>query len=142
MTSKPLSADDYPISEKRADLVRGARGKRLEDLTLDALVSGDITMEDLRITPQALLQQAEVARSVDRRELARNFERASEMACVPQPVIMEMYEMLRPGRARDKQTLMDAARRLRDEFQAEKLAVFMEEAAEVYVRRGLFTTRY
>ncbi len=142
MTRKPLSADDYPIAEKRPDLVRGARGKRLEELTLDALVSGDITMEDLRITPEAPLQQAEVARSVDRDVLARNFERASEMAGVPQPAIMEIYEMLRPGRAPDQKALMDVARRLRDEFQAEILAAFVEEAADVYERRGLFTSRF
>ncbi len=142
MTRDPLSATDYPIAEKRPELVTGARGKPLEDLTLDALVSGEVTMEDLRITPEALLQQAEIARCVGRTELAQNFERASEMAAIPQPVIMEIYELLRPGRARDNQMLLDAATRLRDEFQAEALAIFVEEAAEVYEHRGLFTTRY
>jgi len=142
MTRKPLSAADYPLAEKRPDLVRGARGKPLEELTLDALVSGDVTMEDLRITPQALLQQAEIASSVGRNELARNFERASEMARIPQPIIMEIYEILRPGRASDKQAIIAAAKRLRDEFQAEILAAFIEEAADIYDRRGLFAARY
>lgn len=142
MTRKPLSANDYPLAEKRPELVRGARGKSLDDLTLEAVVSGEVTMEDLRITPGALHQQAEVARSVGRGELAQNFERASEMARIPQAVIMEIYEMLRPGRAPDKQALMDTAQRLRDEFQAQSLAAFVEEAADIYEHRGLFTARY
>ncbi|MBT4934095.1 MAG: glycerol dehydratase [Rhodospirillaceae bacterium] len=142
MTGKPLSAADYPLAEKRSELVKGARGKHLDDLTLDGVVSGDVTMEDLRITPEALHQQAEIARAVGRGELAQNFERASEMARIPQPVIMEMYEMLRPGRASDKQALINAAQRLRAEFQADILAAFIEEAADVYENRGLFTARY
>jgi propanediol dehydratase small subunit len=64
------------------------------------------------------------------------------MARLPQLVIMEIYEVLRPGRARDKQVLTDAANRLRDEYSAEQLAAFVEEASEVYERRGLFSTRY
>ena len=55
---------------------------------------------------------------------------------------MEMYEMLRPGRASDKQALINAAQRLRAEFQADILAAFIEEAADVYENRGLFTARY
>jgi propanediol dehydratase small subunit len=142
MTRKTLSAADYPLAEKRPELVTGGRGKSLDDLTLEAVISGEVTMEDLRITPEALHQQAEIARSVERGELAQNFERASEMTHIPQPLIMEIYEMLRPGRAADKQALMDVASRLREEFRAGSLAAFVEEAAEVYEQRGLFTSRY
>jgi propanediol dehydratase small subunit len=53
-----------------------------------------------------------------------------------------MYELLRPGRAPDKSRLMAAAQRLREEFGAERLAAFLEEAADVYDRRGLFRFRY
>jgi len=61
---------------------------------------------------------------------------------VPQTVIMQTYELLRPGRAKDRQTLLDAAERLRRDHGAERMAAFVEEAAEVYERRGLFTFRY
>ncbi|HSM19652.1 MAG TPA: diol dehydratase small subunit, partial [Hyphomicrobiales bacterium] len=64
------------------------------------------------------------------------------MVKVPQQVIMETYELLRPGRAADKGKLMAAAQRLREEFGAERLAAFLEEAADVYDRRGLFRFRY
>ena len=141
MTDK-LSIADYPLAEKRPERVTGARGKTLDDVTLDRVVAGDIAMEDLRITPDALLAQAEIARAAGRPMLAANFERASEMVSVPQQVIMEMYELLRPGRAPDKGRLMAAAQRLREEFGAVRLAAFLEEAADVYYRRGLFRFRY
>jgi propanediol dehydratase small subunit len=142
MTERLLTAEDYPIAEKRPELVEGARGKKLEDITLASVVAGKITMEDLRIMPGALLQQAAIARAVGRDALAANFERASEMTRLPQPTIMEVYELLRPGRSPSKQALLDQARRLREDFAAERLAAFLEEAAEIYERRRLFSARY
>ena len=99
-------------------------------------------MEDLRITPEALRQQASISRDSGRATLAENFERAAEMSGIPQDVIMQYYELLRPGRVRDKQVLLDAAQRLRDEFGAPLMAAFIEEATGVYDRRGLFRFRY
>jgi len=137
-----LGIADYPLAERRPELVRGRRGKGLADLTLEDVLSGEVEMEDLRITPDALLQQAEIARDANRATLAGNFERASEMAKLPQDFIMEVYELLRPGRAPDKTALEAAAARLRGDYGAERLATFIEEAGQVYERRGLFTFRY
>jgi propanediol dehydratase small subunit len=142
MSESKLGIADYPLAERRPELVRGRRGKGLVDLTLDKVLSGEVEMEDLRITPDALLQQAEIARDASRATLAGNFERASEMADLPQEFIMEVYELLRPGRAPDKTALEAAAARLRGNYGAERLAQFVEEAAEVYERRGLFTFRF
>ena len=75
---------DYPLAENRPDLVKTARGKALQELTLDAVMAGDVTLEDLRITPQALLDQARVATLAGRPTLGRNFERAAELIAVPQ----------------------------------------------------------
>jgi propanediol dehydratase small subunit len=141
MTDK-LTTADYPLAQTRPELVRGARGKPLDDITLDKVVTGDIEMDDLRITPDALLAQAEIARAAGRPTLAANFERAAEMVQVPQEMIMDTYELLRPGRARDRDQIVSAARRLREEFGADKLAAFLDEAAEVYERRGLFRFRF
>jgi propanediol dehydratase small subunit len=142
MTEKRLGIADYPLAETRPAEVRGARGVSLEDITLDAVIEGRVGMEDLRITPEALLQQAEIAEAAGRPTLAANYRRASELTRVPQVVVMETYELLRPGRTRDKQALLAAAARLRDEYGAQRMAEFVEEAAEVYERRGLFTFRY
>lgn len=141
-TPPPLGTADYPLSETRPEQVRTASGKALPELTLDAVMDGSVGLRDLSITPDALRQQAEIARAAGRDTLARNFERAAEMVSVPAEVVLETYELLRPGRTRDKQRLLDAADRLRDEFAAPLLAAFVEEAAEVYERRGLFTYRF
>ena len=140
--SDKLTIEDYPLSEKRPELVASQRGKKLGDITLDTLVSGEVQMEDLRITSQALHYQAEIARAAGRPTLAENFQRGAELVAVPEDVIMQVYELLRPGRAADKSMLLEAAKRLRRDHGAAKLADFIEEAAEVYERRGLFTYRF
>jgi propanediol dehydratase small subunit len=133
---------DYPLSETQPEAVTGKRGKALRDITLDAVLAGDVAMEDLRITPEALRAQADIARDAGRPTLALNFERGAELVEVPQDFIMEVYELLRPGRARSKQQLLDAAASMRDAYSAERIARFIEEAAETYEARGLFTFRF
>ena len=141
MTDK-LTIADYPLAETRSDKIRGQRGKSLDDITLDAVIAGDITMEDLRITPHALADQAEISRAAKRPTLALNFERAAELVSVPQDFIMSSYEMLRPGRAKSKEQLLEIATSFRKEYKAERMAKFIEEAADVYERRGLYTYRF
>lgn len=137
-----LGVADYPLAERRPELIKGPRGKALADVTLDAVMAGHATLEDLRITPEALKLQAEISEAAGRPMLAKNFERAAELVDVPQDFIMQVYELLRPGRAKDKTPLLAAAQRLRQEFGAERMAAFVEEAATVYERRGLFTYRF
>ena len=133
---------DYPLAETQPGAVTGKRGKSLAEITLDSVLAGDVTMEDLRITPQALQAQADVARDVGRPTLALNFERGAELVEVPQDFIMQVYELLRPGRAKSKEELLQAAATMRDTYQAERIARFIEEAAETYSARGLFTFRF
>jgi propanediol dehydratase small subunit len=142
MSATKLTIADYPIAEKRPDLVKGRGGKALDDITLERVVTGEVTLDDLRITPAALRLQGEIARAANRDRLAGNFERAAELVEVPQDFIMEVYELLRPGRARDKGPLLAAAQKLRETYGAVTMARFVEEAAEVYERRGLFTYRF
>ena len=133
---------DYPLAETQPQEVKGLRGKSLVDLTIDELLSGNVTMEDLRITPEALQAQAQIARDSGRSKLASNFERAAELVSIPQEVIMEIYELLRPGRATSKSALLDAADLLRNEYSAPGMAAFIEEAADAYETRGLFKYRF
>ena len=133
---------DYPLAERHPDEVKGARGKKLNDITLDAVVAGDVTIEDLRITAAALDAQAAVSRSAGRPRLADNFERAAELVNVPQDVVMRVYELLRPGRAKSKDELRAAAENLRTAYRANRMADFVMEAAEVYEHRGLFSKRF
>jgi len=133
---------DYPLAETAPHDVKGQRGKAYVDITLDAVISGDVTMEDLRITPGALRAQASIARDVNRPTLAKNFERAAELVGVPQEFIMQCYELLRPGRAKSKDDLLAAARTMRDTYKATDIAAFIEEAAQAYEERGLFVKRF
>lgn len=141
-TDKPLGVADYPLAENRPELVRTATGKPLDALTVEAVAAGAVSLDDLAVTPGTLRLQAEVARAAGRPSLALNFERAAEMVAVPQERILAIYELLRPGRAPGKAALLEAAAELRREFGAERLAAFVEEAAEVYERRKLFVGRF
>jgi propanediol dehydratase small subunit len=142
MSEPKLTASDYPLAEKRPDLVQGQRGKTLDSITLESIIAGEASLEDLKITKRALNQQAEIARDAGRATLAQNFERAADIVDVPQETIMRVYELLRPGRAQSKEQLLAAAGELEATYGAGTMATFIKEAAEVYERRGLFRRRY
>jgi propanediol dehydratase small subunit len=140
--SRKLTIADYPLAETRSSQIRGQRGKSLDEITLSSVISGETQMEDLRITPEALSDQAELSRAAGRPTLALNFERAAELVNVPQDFIMSAYELLRPGRAKSKEQLLEVAQAFRQTYMAPRMADFVEEAAEIYERRGVFTRRY
>ena len=142
-TDRPdLTIADYPLAEKRPELVRTASGKELGALSLEAVEAGQVTMADLRITATALQQQAAIAHAANRATLAQNFQRAAELVDIPQDILLQVYELLRPGRAKDKSALLAAAEMLRRDHKATLMADFVAEAAAVYERRGLFTRRF
>lgn len=139
MTAKP---PQYPVGEREPERIKTASGRPLSALSLDRVSAGEVPSADLSITAEALRLQAQVARAAGRAPLAENFERAAELVAVPQDFVLEVYELLRPGRAAGKQDLLDAAARLRTEFRAERMAAFVEEAAAQYEERRLFRRRY
>ena len=57
----------------------GISGRSAENITLEAVRSGDIRPEDIRIHPDTLVQQAEVARAHANPQLAANLLRAAEL---------------------------------------------------------------
>ena len=134
--------DLYPLSEKAPHLVRTATGLGPEDFTVDAVLEGRITARDLAIMPEVLRLQAQIARAVGRDRLAENFERAAELTGVPQALLLDTYELLRPGRAKSAEELHERAAQLRRDHGAERIAALIEEAAAVGERRGLFTKRF
>jgi len=132
----------YPLSERDPENVRTPGGLSLADMTLDAVMKDKVTSADMAITPETLRRQAAIARSAGRDRLALNLERAAELARVPQDILMSTYELLRPGRSESSQALRQRARALREDFGAKVIADFLEEAADAYDVRGLFTKRY
>jgi propanediol dehydratase small subunit len=129
-------AVDYPLSSRRPDLLHTPTGKHIEDLTLDAVVAGDLSPLDLRIAPDTLQMQAEIAEAAGRWQLADNFRRAAEMTGIPDERVLAMYNALRPN-ASTGQELADLADELEREYSAERTAALVREAADVYGRRDL-----
>jgi propanediol dehydratase small subunit len=130
---------DYPLGSRRPDLVRTASGRRLDQVTLNAVLAGEISPEELRATPETLGRQSAVARAAGRRQLADNLARAAELASVPSETILEIYTALRPHRSTAAE--LDAwAARLEEEYEAPLSAAFVREAAAAYAERGLLGT--
>lgn len=127
---------DYPLGQRRPDLVATPSGHALADVTLDAVRAGTLGSDDLRATPETLRRQAEVARAAGRGPLADNLARAAELAPVPAETILEIYTALRPHRS-TADDLEGWARRLETEWDAPLNAAFVREACDVYERRGL-----
>ncbi len=112
-----VTAADYPIGDKRPDLIVSATGKAYKDLTLDKLLAGQLSPEDLRIRPETLELQAQVADSVSRDAFGRNLRRAAELIAVPDARLLEIYNALRPYKS-TKDELLAIAAELKDQYSA------------------------
>ena len=119
---------DYPLSEKMPDRLKTPSGLPFEATTLDAVLEGKVTMEDLRVTAEALELQAQVAAEAGRPQLAENLRRAAELVEVPEREILEIYKALRPGRA-TPESLHALAAELERRYQAIRCAALIREAA-------------
>ncbi len=126
---------DYPLSEKRRDLVMTSKGRSIDDITLDAVMEGEIEADEIRVTPEILEYQAQIAESIGRPQLAANMRRAAELTAVPDDRILEIYNTLRPDRA-TKDELLEIADELENEYHAQINADLIREAADVYETRG------
>ncbi len=126
---------DYPLAVHRPELLRTPTGKALDDITLEAVLAGDVTAEDLRITPETLELQATIADGVGRPQLAQNLRRAGELTRVPDERILEMYNALRPDHS-TFEALIAIADELESEYGTTANAALVREAAAVYERRG------
>lgn len=116
-------------------MIRAFSGRPVDEISPDLLVQDEIGVDDVRIHPETLEHQAQVAERHGNSQLAENLRRAAELAAVPEDQVMAMYEALRPHRstASDLEAL---ARRL-DAYPAPRCAALVREASEVYIRRGL-----
>ena len=123
--------DNYPLSEKRPDRLATPTGVSWKDIDLQSVLDGSLRMSDLRIAPETLELQAQIAESAGRRQLAENLRRAAELVRVPETRILEVYQALRPGRSTPSQ-LERLAGELESEYQARRCARFLREAAQAY----------
>jgi propanediol dehydratase small subunit len=132
--NKLNAKSDYPLAKRRPDLVKTATGLGLEDMKLERVTAGKINFNDVKIRPETLEYQAQIAESCGRPQLASNIRRAAELTRIPDERVLEIYEALRPYRS-SKQELLDIARELESQYQARICAGLVREAAEVYEKR-------
>lgn len=129
-------AADYPLSVHRPDVLFTPTGKSIEDITIDAVMAGDVEANDLRITPDTLRLQAQLAEKVGRPQLGANLRRAAEMIAISDERVLEIYNALRPN-ASSKAELEAIADELESQYGASLLAALVREAADVYERRDV-----
>jgi propanediol dehydratase small subunit len=110
-------------------------GRDSGELTTERLLRDELGPDDVRIHPDTLRRQAEVAERHHNPQLAANLRRAAELALMPEGDVLALYEALRPHRA-SAEELEALAVRL-DGVPAPSSAALVREAADVYARRGL-----
>ena len=115
--------------------VRALSGRQTGELTLEAVRRGELGVSDLRIHPETLERQADIAAAHANPQLAENLRRAAELTRLPDDEVLAIYDALRPGRVSSGR-LAELAADL-EERGLPRCATLLAEAAEVYARRGL-----
>ena len=129
-----VTAADYPLGVKMPEAIKTPTGKPYASLSYEKVIAGELTSDDMRIAPETLEMQAQVAESVGREAFAGNLRRAAELIAVPDERLLAIYNALRPYRS-TKQELLDIAAEL-EGYKCAIAAGLVREAAEVYEKRG------
>ena len=117
--------------------VRALSGRAVDELTLEAVRRGEVSLADLRIHPETLERQAEVAAGHANPQLAENLRRGAELVAFGDDELLQLYDRLRPGRssAAELQAMADDL----EARGARRCAALVREAQAAYLRRGLVT---
>ena len=129
--------NDYPLSEKQPDTVKSPSGIPLRHITLERLRDGGIGSDDLRITSEALKKQADISEASNQPFLAGNLRRAAELTDIPNDVLLEVYNAMRPHRS-TRQELEHLCLMLTERYKATETADFIRSAVSVYEQKQLF----
>ena len=118
--------------------IRTASGRSLDELTIEAILAGELTPDDFRISGETLRRQADAAEAAGYRQLAGTMRRAAELTRLSNQEVLDIYNTLRPGRATYEQ-LIQSAERLQNELEAPLNAALVREAAEIYRTRAILS---
>lgn len=126
----------FPLGEHHRDEIAAKSGRRLGDLTLDQVLSDDVVPDDLAVSAETLLMQAEIARAAGYAQVADNLARAAEMTRIPNAELLAIYEALRPRRSTYYQ-LLSLSQQITSLYGAELTGAYIREAADVYRDTGI-----
>jgi propanediol dehydratase small subunit len=116
--------------------IHTSTGKSLDDLTMQAVLQGQLNTQDFMISSEILITQAEAAEKAGYQHLGNNLRRAAELTHISNEEILVIYNTLRPGRT-SFDRLIQLAERLEYELNAPRTAQLVREAAAAYAERGL-----
>lgn len=115
--------------------IRSYSGRPIEEVTVESVVAGELSADDLRIHPDTLREQAEIAAKHGNPQLAANLCRAAELTVVSDKRLLEIYEALRPHRSTERD--LEVIAQELDALGATLTATMVREAREAGIRRGL-----
>jgi propanediol dehydratase small subunit len=124
---------DYPLADKRPELILTPTGKKIDEITMDQVLEGNVRIEDCRISSRTLEYQAQIAESAGNRQMAANLRRAAELTSFSDERVLEIYGALRPFRSTKEELL-----KIADELETKGAvlnAAFVRQASEVYEKR-------
>ena len=88
---KKLDANkDYPLSEKRPEMIYSPTGKKFSEITMEDVLAGKVGAEDCRISAKTLEYQAQIAESANNLQVADNFRRAAELTQLSDENVLEI----------------------------------------------------
>jgi propanediol dehydratase small subunit len=122
------------------DTVRTQSGRTLDELDMQALLSGELSTEDFRISGETLRRQADAAAAAGYRQFADNLRRAAELTRISNKEVLDLYNALRPGR-KTYPELLDIAEHLESDCEAPLTAALVRQAAAAYRERGITKQR-
>ena len=128
--------DLYPLKEKHPEFIKSRSGKTLDEINMKGIMDGSINSEDIKISREVLILQAEVARQDGKLQLAKNFIRSAELIDIPDDRILEMYNQLRPHRSTEEE-LNALIKELKSDYDASMCADLVKETLDVYKKRDL-----
>lgn len=110
-------------------------GKHFNSITLDEVMKGSITYEDIKISEKTLMEQGEIARKHGNIQQGENLKRAAELINFSDEEVLKFYNMLRPNRSTEKE-LLELGDLLISRG-AKSCGKLVKDAVEVYKMRDL-----
>jgi propanediol dehydratase small subunit len=125
----------YPLAATGRGAVHTATGKTVSEITLDAVLSGELGPRDVAVAAETLRLQATFAEEGGNPQLAENLRRGAELVAFSDDEVLRFYDLLRPGRSTAGE--LDSLAETLAERGAERCASLVRQARAAYVRRGL-----